>query len=133
MGIALGTSPVADCEASDLNGDGVVMIDELLQVVNSAIGAVVVNGTCLQPGPQGLMPCLDGTTVKVMRCEDQTACQGKNAGAGENAESKSVLGGGCSVRRREESCAANKERASGPGAPVPTLPSIKFVGVRAGG
>ena len=36
--------------------------------------ALVVNGTCMQPGAQGLVPCDPGTTVTVLRCTTDLTC-----------------------------------------------------------
>jgi hypothetical protein len=37
VNIALGTSPFTDCTQCDADGDGVVTVAELLQVVNNAL------------------------------------------------------------------------------------------------
>jgi hypothetical protein len=37
VNIALGTSPLGDCAQCDADGDGIVTVAELLQVVNSAL------------------------------------------------------------------------------------------------
>jgi len=37
VNIALGTSPFADCTQCDADGDGMVTVAELLQVVNNAL------------------------------------------------------------------------------------------------
>ena len=37
VNIALGTSPFADCTQCDADGDGIVTVAELLQVVNNAL------------------------------------------------------------------------------------------------
>jgi hypothetical protein len=37
VNIALGNTPVTACEAGDVNGDGMITVDEILTAVNNAL------------------------------------------------------------------------------------------------
>jgi hypothetical protein len=84
VSIALGTIAVDVCPACDSDGDGRVAIQELIQSVRAALGQAVLesNGRCLEPGPTGLQPCAQGTSVRVTRCDDLAICLSPAGGDG---------------------------------------------------
>ena len=78
VNIALGSQAVATCPSFDRNSNAAVTIDELIAGVNSALQGcfppVIFRGTCLLPGPSGLVPCSAGAPVRLSVCLDRSRC-----------------------------------------------------------
>jgi hypothetical protein len=78
VNISLGSAAVSACAAFDADSNNSVAISELIAAVNGALftcpGTVPVAGLCLSPGATGLVPCAEGTPVRVLRCDDPTRC-----------------------------------------------------------
>jgi uncharacterized repeat protein (TIGR01451 family) len=78
VNIALGQQPVSACPAFDRNLDQRVGVDELVAGVNSALrgctSPTTLRGSCLRPGPAGLVPCASGTQVRLFLCLDRSRC-----------------------------------------------------------
>ena len=83
VSIALSTADLSLCTACDTDSDGVVGISELVQSVRAALGTAILesNGRCLRPGASGLVPCAEGTVVRVARCDDPATCLESGEGA----------------------------------------------------
>lgn len=78
VNIAVGQQPLSACPAFDVNMDGSVRINELVAAVNAALmgcsSPTVVRGTCLRPGPTGLIPCSAGSQARFYLCLDRSRC-----------------------------------------------------------
>ena len=76
VGIVLGTGTLEQCPRCDGDSNGTVAINDLVTGVNASLGALrlVANGICWQPGPEGLISCAPGTTVRMLRCDDVETC-----------------------------------------------------------
>lgn len=78
VNIALGSQRVDTCTSFDRNENGAVTIDELIAGVNSALQGcfppVIFRGTCLRPGPSGLVACSAGSGVRLSLCLDRSRC-----------------------------------------------------------
>lgn len=74
--IALENEAQQECPECDVDADGRVTVDEVVGAVAASLRQLVVeaNGMCVHPGPNGLIPCAEGTMVQVGRCDDRAAC-----------------------------------------------------------